>query len=99
MMKHRSERVLALDVHPLSLGFTAFEGHDHLIDWGVRSFRRGVNAVKVPMREKLALLINEYQPGIIIIMTRPKTGASLHLAVIAEVANAHGCLLYTSRCV
>jgi hypothetical protein len=87
MMKHLSERVLALDVHPLSFGFTVFEGPDHLIDWGVRSFRRGVNAVKVPMRTRLALLINEYRPGILLVVRR--TGDSLRPDVIAKVATAH----------
>ena len=86
-MKHHSERVLALDVHPLSFGFTVFEGPEHLIDWGVRSFRRGVNAVKVPMRTRLALLLNEYRPGILLV-ARP-TGASLRSHIITRVATAH----------
>ena len=85
-MKHHSERALALDVHPLSFGYCVFEGPDHLIDWGVRSFRRGVNAVKIPMRTKLAWLVDEYQPDIILVIT-PKT-VSPPLHVIRKVASS-----------
>jgi hypothetical protein len=88
MMNHYG-RVLTLEVHPLSYGFTVFEGPDHLIDWGVRSFRRGANAVKVPMSKKLALLINDYRPDIILVAW-PKTGAPRRLHLIRKVAAAHG---------
>src|SRR5258708_34865793 len=88
MMNH-FDRVLTLEVHPLSYGFTVFDVPDHLIDWGVRSFRRGVNAVKVPMSKKLALLINDYQPSIILVV-RPKTGALCQLPLVHRVATTHG---------
>jgi hypothetical protein len=42
------KRVLALDVHPRSFGFVVFEGPNRIHDWGVKSFRRGVNAAKIP---------------------------------------------------
>ena len=61
-------RILALAVHPLSFGFVVLEGPVHpMIDWGVRSFRHGVNAVKVPMSKKLALLLDEYRPGVLVV--------------------------------
>ncbi len=87
MMAHRSEIILALDVHPLSFGFAVFESPDHLMDWGVRSFRKGVNSVKVPMSERVALLMNEYRPGIILVLTTNRK-ASLSLRRIAKVASA-----------
>jgi len=86
-MKYHFERILAFDVHPLSFGFAVLEGSDHFIDWGVRSFRKGVNAVKVPMHEKVALLIDEYQPGRILVLKR-KTSISFQLRVIAKAARA-----------
>jgi hypothetical protein len=68
----KKTRVLALDVRPRSLGFVVFEGHDQLLDWGVKSFRRGVNAVKVPVRKKLATLLADWRPDVVV-MKRPTT--------------------------
>lgn len=64
--------VLALDLHPLSYGFAVFEGPKELIDWGIRSFRHGVHAVKVPMPVKLDRLLDQYEPQVVVIRT-PKT--------------------------
>jgi hypothetical protein len=61
------ERMLALDLHPRSFGFVVFEGQDTILDWGVKSFRRGANAVKVPMHQKLATLLGEFSPHIVIL--------------------------------
>ena len=84
MIPYRSERILVLDVHPLRFGFVAMEGPHCVLDWGVRSFRRGVNAVKVPMSKKLELLIDEYDPKMIVVgdsnprvLQRMKTIATL----------------------
>jgi hypothetical protein len=66
------KRVLALDQHPLSFGFVIFEGPEELLDWGIKNFRHGVNAVKVPMDVKLALLLDQYGPDVIVIKT-PRT--------------------------
>jgi hypothetical protein len=60
------ERVLALDLHPLSFGYAVFEGPDELLDWGIKSFRHGVNAVKVPLDMKLALLLDRYGPDVVV---------------------------------
>src|SRR5258705_3391383 len=64
------KRVLALDVHPRSFGFVVFEGPNHMLDWGVRSFRSGVNAVKIPAGKKLLLLFDEFTPSTIVIRER-----------------------------
>jgi len=71
MKTSHPKRILALDVHPLSFGFAVLEGHDHLLDWGVRSFRHGVNAVKVPMSRKLASLFDEYHPDALLVKGTP----------------------------
>lgn len=62
-----SERVIALALHPLSFGYAVFEGPDELLDWGIKSFRHGVNAVKVPLDVKLALLFDQYEPDVVVI--------------------------------
>lgn len=49
-----------------------FEGPDELLDWGIKSFRHGVNAVKVPLNVKLALLLDQYGPDIVVIK-EPRT--------------------------
>jgi hypothetical protein len=66
MNLHR-RRILALDIHNLSFGFTVLEDHDVLLDWGVRSFRPGTNSVKVPFPQKVALLLDEFTPETIVI--------------------------------
>jgi hypothetical protein len=64
------KRVLALDVHPRSFGFVVFEGPNHILDWGVRSFRTGVNAVKIPAATKFLALLDEFRPSAVLIRER-----------------------------
>jgi hypothetical protein len=60
-------KVLAIDLHPLSFGYVMFDGPDEVLDWGIKSFRHGVNAVKVPPNVKLALLLDHYGPDVVLI--------------------------------
>jgi hypothetical protein len=61
------ERVLALAVRSRIFGFAVLEGPDQLLDWGAKAFRGGVNAVRVPATEKVAELLDEYQPELVLI--------------------------------
>jgi hypothetical protein len=72
-------RILALDLHPRSFGFVVFEGEGILVDWGVRSFRRGVNAVQMPLGPKAAQLLDQYLPEMVVVK-RPRT-AKLRMIV------------------
>lgn len=74
MKTSTSKTVLALDLHPLSFGFATFESPYELFDWGIKNFRHGVNAVKVPMNVKLALLLDQCAPDVIVIK-EPRTAA------------------------
>ena len=49
-----------------SFGFVVFEGPNELIDFGVRNFRTGANAVQVSPRKKLATLLDEFKPAAVI---------------------------------
>jgi hypothetical protein len=62
--------VLALDVHPQSFGFVVFEGPNQILDWGVRSFRTGVNAVKIPAATRFLALLDEFRPSAVVIGER-----------------------------
>ncbi len=64
------KRVIALDVRSRNFGFVVFEGANEILDWGVRSFRSGANAVKVPAREKLLALLDEFTPSAVVIRER-----------------------------
>lgn len=66
----RDKRILALDIRPRSFGFVVLEGPDRLLDWGARSFRKGVNAVQVPPRKKLASMLAEFSPEIVLLNKR-----------------------------
>src|SRR5437667_10361911 len=65
------KRVLALDVRPRSFGYVVFEGPILLLDWGVQSFRNGRNAVRVPLATKIAALLEDYQPAVVVTKEPP----------------------------
>lgn len=67
MSESENKRILALDVRPLSFGYVVFEGPDQLLDWGVKSFRKGVNAVQVSRGRKLEWLQEDYLPSVIVL--------------------------------
>ena len=64
------DRVMALDIRTRSFGFVMFEGPNRMLDWGIRSFRNGVNAVKIPAAEKLLGLLDVFTPSAIVIRKR-----------------------------
>ena len=72
MLELYQQRILCLDIRPRSFAFVAFEGPKVVLDWGAKSFRRGVNAVRVPLGIKVARLINEYAPCVLV-LERPRT--------------------------
>src|SRR5438093_13684325 len=65
------KRVLALDVRPRSFGYVVFEGSTLLLDWGVQSFRNGRNAVRVPLATKIAALLEDFQPAVVVAKEPP----------------------------
>jgi len=89
-MLHPSEkRILAIDLRSRSFGFAVFEGPTRLLDWGVRSFRHGVNSVRVPVYKKFAELMNDSSPSAIVIQkdfleSKKKTGMRNALLKQAE---------------
>src|SRR5438094_553982 len=97
MIRDTSQRILALDLRPRSFGYVVFEGPTELLEWGVRSFRNGVNEVRVPVYEKLARILDDYAPSTLALkeLRAPtKTGSAgklekMLLAVQTE-AKAHG---------
>lgn len=80
-----NKRVLALDVHPRSFGYVVFEGADELLDWGVRSFRRGVNAVRVPAPKRLRALLDEFAPQVVVLRARPGRAAQRTSKIVATI--------------
>jgi len=75
MLDSDQQRVLVFDIHPRSFGFAVFEGQRELLDWGKRSFRGGVNAVRVPLGPKVARLFDQYLPDVLV-LKHPKTAKS-----------------------
>lgn len=76
------QRILALDIRPRSFAFVVFEGPQVILDWGARSFRRGVNAVRVPLGMKVARLLDEYVPCVLV-LERPRTRK--HVRIVAAI--------------
>src|SRR5260370_37850338 len=85
------KRIMAIDIRSRSFGFAVFEGSDRLLDWGVRSFRSGVNAVKVPPSKKLLALFDEFSPSVVV-TRKPEPGRNGKrvplLATIQRVAKS-----------
>ena len=66
-MEDQHKRILAVDIRGRSFGFAVFEGPSRLLDWGARSFRHGVNAVKIPASEKFAALMDQFSPDVVVL--------------------------------
>ena len=79
------KRVLALDVHPHSFGFVVFEGPNDLLDWGVKSFRPGVNAVKIPAAKKIFGLLDGFSPSVIVVRERETERSANRTHILATV--------------
>ncbi len=89
MTDQRSEKqVLALDVHPRSFGFVAFKGPNRMLDWGIKSFRPGVNAVKIPAAKKLLTLLDEFTPSAVVIRKPEMRRNTKMLAMIERQAGS-----------
>ena len=85
--------MLALDVHPQSFGFVVFEGPNQILDWGVRSFRTGVNAVKIPAATRFLALLDEFRPSAVVIgerLARKTAKQAKMLATIRRQARYRG---------
>jgi hypothetical protein len=80
-----TKRITALDVHSRSYGYVVFEGYDQLLDWGVRSFRKGANAVRVPAAEKLGSLFDEFAPAVIVLNKRIVHRTRRHAGLIGSI--------------
>jgi hypothetical protein len=68
--KPRRKRILALDIRPRRFGFVVLEEPNQFVDWGVRRFPRGAHAVKVPPRKKLAGILDEVSPAVLVLSDR-----------------------------
>src|SRR5882672_6506842 len=79
------KRVLALDVHPRSFGFVVFEGPNQMLDWGVRSFRSGANAVKIPAATKFLAMLDEFRPSAVLIGERLARGTTKQTKMLATI--------------
>lgn len=65
-----------------------FEGPEELLDWGARSFRQGVNAVRVPLRPKVARLLDDYLPELVL-LEQPRTTTLERIEEIQKQTQIH----------
>ena len=87
MLYPNEKRILAIDLRSRSFGFTVFEGPTQLLDWGVKSFRQGVNEPTIPANEKLAALMDDFSPSTIVLRKRDadtKKRAEMRSALVRE---------------
>lgn len=67
---HDGERIIAIDPRSSRFGFAVFEGPTRLLDWGIKSFRGGVNSVRIPASVKIRGLMDEFLPDAVVFMRR-----------------------------
>src|SRR5690348_548787 len=77
------ERVIAFEIRSSRVGYAIFERPERLLDWGIKSFRSGVNAVRVPFAIKVANLLLDWQPNLIL-LKKVKVGRLPEKARIIE---------------
>jgi hypothetical protein len=66
------ERVLAIDVRPKSFGFAVLEEQCGILDWGARSFRRGMNRGQLPFGSGILQVMDQFAPSVLVLKT-PRT--------------------------
>jgi len=64
------KRIIAIDLRSSRFGFAVFEGPNRLLDWGIKNFRQGVNAVRIPADVKLGDLMDEFLPNVVVLLKR-----------------------------
>jgi len=87
------ERIIAVDLRPQSLGFVVLEGKGRLLDWGVKSFPGGVNAVRVPLSLKLNGLLAAYVPDAVVL--RMRVGTNAVFSELEHAAKSRGVAIHS----
>src|SRR5438876_2138941 len=73
-------RILALDLHPRSLGYVVVENSSRLLDWGVSSYRGKHGAANVLICKRMRRLLDLWRPAALVLHNpvkksrRPKDG-------------------------
>ena len=67
---NKHERIIAIDLRSSRFGFAVFEEPKRLLDWGIKNFRHGVDAVRVPATVKLGHLMDVFLPNAVVLMER-----------------------------
>jgi hypothetical protein len=70
------QRILALNVHPRSFGFVVFEGPAMPLHWGAKRNHGQKVAARMPLGPKVAELMAEYAPQVIVVR-QPSTKQSM----------------------
>lgn len=86
MTSSTPKKIIAFDVRARRFGFAVFEAPDELLDWGVKSFRHGVNAVKVPASQKVATLLSDFRPDVVVVEKPPLHEDSWLMGTILRLA-------------
>jgi hypothetical protein len=72
-----------------------------MLDWGVRSFRTGINAVKIPAATKFLALLDEFSPSAVLVGERLTGRTAKRSRILATIERqARSCRIpvrYLSR--
>jgi len=89
IMNNTHDRIIAVDVHAQVVGFAVLEGRAELLDWGVRSFRGGVNTVKISFNQKFRNVVTEFQPQAVVLNWRPSPKSNRKAKTIMRLAKMY----------
>jgi len=92
MLHPNEKRILAIDLRSRSFGFAVFEGPKRLLDWGVKSFRQGVNGPKIPASLKFAALMDQFSPSTIVVRTgsvESRKKSAMRQVLVIEAEKCH----------
>jgi hypothetical protein len=61
------------------------EGPNQILNWGVRSFRPGVNVVKTPAGEKFLTVLDKFTPSAVVIRERETARKTKKTKILATI--------------
>lgn len=82
--------VLALDVHNRLVGYAVFEGPENVLDYGVKRFRGGADATRIPLGIKIARLLAQWHPHSVVLKPGYRGRAAHNAKIIQAQALSFG---------
>lgn len=84
-----NQRVLSLVIWPKRFGYVVFEGPQMLLEYGLKKFPGGAYQVRIPFGPKMARLISDWRPDVIVLKTPKGRRLVQKIKALQELATLH----------